>query len=95
MPTCKRCDQSVKYEEEHYNDGINEDGDVVWEIAGWVCTEKDWRGMFKDAELELRMLKKAVIAMHALVDQTSPNDPVGVALTKVGLQYPPGDPDDI
>lgn len=94
MPTCKHCDQPVKYEEEHYNDGINEDGDVIWEVAGWVCKEKDWRGMFTEASVELRMLKKAVIHMHTLVNKDNPEDPVFAALVKAGLEYPPGDPDD-
>lgn len=94
MPTCKHCDKTVTYEEEHYNDGIGEDGNVIWELAGWVCTAIDWRGLFKEAEVELRMLKKAVIVMHTLANKDNPDDPVFVALTKSGLEYPPGDPDD-
>lgn len=91
---CKHCDKTVSHEEEHYNDGIGEDGNVIWELAGWVCEAIDWRKMYKEAEVELRMLKKAVILMHGMVDKNNPSDPVLTALTKCGLEYPPGDPDD-
>src|SRR5262249_23324275 len=33
-----------------------------------------------------------VAALRELVDQTDPTDPIGVALTKVGLARPPGHP---
>jgi hypothetical protein len=34
-------------------------------------------------------VRDAIRALHALVDQTDPNDPIGVALTKVGLERVP------
>lgn len=37
-------------------------------------------------------LRAQVRALHDLVDQTDPNDPIGVALTKVGLERRPADP---
>jgi len=86
---CKRCDKRVEFEEEHYNDGIGEDGEVIWELAGWTCTAIDWNGLYKGAQAEIRLLQAAIAIMHGLVDQTDPNDPVGVALTKAGLERVP------
>lgn len=40
-------------------------------------------------------LRKQVRSLHDLVDQTDPNDPVGVALTTVGLAQRPADSIDI
>ena len=37
-------------------------------------------------------LRAQVRAIHDLVDQTDPNDPIGVALTKVGLERRPPEP---
>jgi hypothetical protein len=37
-------------------------------------------------------LREQVRALHELVDQTDPNDPIGVALTKVGLASKPSLP---
>ena len=37
-------------------------------------------------------LRGQVRALHDLVDQTDPNDPIGVGLTKVGLERRPSDP---
>ena len=49
--------------------------------------------------LALRLLARAYIdlrgqvrTLHDLVDQTDPNDPIGVALTKVGLERRPQEP---
>jgi hypothetical protein len=39
--------------------------------------------------VEVRLLKAGIAIMHSLVDQTDPNDPVGVALTKAGLERVP------
>jgi len=41
------------------------------------------------AHVELRAQLRA---LHDLVDQTDPNDPIGVALTKVGLERRPAEP---
>jgi hypothetical protein len=38
---------------------------------------------------ELTWLKHAITKLHGFVDLTDPNDPVGTALTAVGLQYDP------
>jgi hypothetical protein len=43
-------------------------------------------GRLADVLLELR---DAIRDLHALVKQTDPNDPIGVALTKVGLERVP------
>lgn len=91
---CKRCDQRVEFEEEHYNDGIGEDGEVIWELAGWTCTAIDWNKLYKEAIVEVRLLKAGIAIMHGLVDLTDPNDPVGVALTKAGLERVPTAPDE-
>jgi len=37
-------------------------------------------------------LRGQIRALHDLVDQTDPNDPIGVGLTKVGLECRPADP---
>jgi hypothetical protein len=94
MPTCKRCDKRVEFEEEHYNDGIGEDGNVIFELAGWVCTAIDWNKLYKEALVEIRLLKAGIAIMHSLVDLTSPDDPVGVALTKAGLERVPTVPEE-
>lgn len=86
---CKRCDKRVEFEEEHYNDGIGEDGEVIWELAGWTCEAIDWNKLYKEAQVEIRLLKSAIAILHGLVDQTNPDDPVGVALTKAGLERVP------
>ena len=46
-------------------------------------------GMIVRAYIELRA---QIRALHDLVDQTDPNDPIGVGLTKVGLARRPPDP---
>lgn len=86
---CKRCDKRVEFEEEHYNDGIGDDGEVIWELAGWTCTAVDWNGLYKEAMVEIRLLQAAIAIMHSLVDPTSPDDPIGVALTKAGIERVP------
>ena len=37
-------------------------------------------------------LSERIRGLHDLVDQTDPNDPIGVGLTKVGLERRPSDP---
>ena len=46
-------------------------------------------GFIARAYIELRA---QIRALHDLVDQTDPNDPIGVALTKIGLERRPHDP---
>jgi hypothetical protein len=46
-------------------------------------------GLIARAYVELR---GQIRALHDLVDLTDPNDPIGVALTKVGLERRPPDP---
>ena len=46
-------------------------------------------GLLARAHVELRA---QVRALHDLVDQTDPNDPIGVGLTKIGLERRPSDP---
>lgn len=94
MPLCKRCDKRVEFEEEHYNDGIGEDGEVIWELAGWTCTAIDWNGLYKNAMVEIRLLKAGIAIMHGMVNQADSNDPVGVALAKAGLEQAPTVPEE-
>ena len=46
-------------------------------------------GLLACAHVELRA---QVRALHDLVDQADPNDPIGVGLTKIGLERRPSDP---
>lgn len=46
-------------------------------------------GLIAQSYVELRAQLRA---LHDLIDQTDPNDPIGVALTKVGLERRPAEP---
>jgi len=82
---CKRCDKRVAYEDEHYNDSADAEGNVNWDAAGWTCKEVDWRKRFRSAEVELRMIKLAVAALHNLANFNNPEDALAIAMDKAGL----------
>lgn len=42
-----------------------------------------------DADDEVERLHAGIRALHDMVDHTNPNDPIGVALTKAGLERRP------
>lgn len=85
---CCKCDQLVQSEEEHYNDGIDGNGDMSWDIAGWTCKAIDWRKLYKEAFTEIKMLKLAVLALNDLVNADDPADPLSLALQKTSLYMP-------
>ena len=68
---------------------------ALLDFVAALTAERDAAIIERDAAVVRALINNSkrrvqIHALHELVDQTDPNDPIGVALTKVGLALQPG-----